>query len=893
MEELSNLTFAEPIDLNLVRYLYNVINSSAGYTPDELANLNIQLKTIMKSISRNNYNIVNYSHSKNMGIGRVYASKNNAVASVKKIVRNTIVGDNFIDIDEDKSYATHTYNLALHLGYNPTQMVNILSYITDNDNKIRNDIAKYYEIEVKNAKMILNAVLFGKTLKNALTMNVAKSKPIYPFVNAFVNEIENVKQFLCSHNNYTHLKNDIYKKYIKTDWDKVSKKDRITYKTLELYNQNKPINTLLSYILQHQEYLSLEAKLKALVEMNAIDVIKIKIKGNGNKCVDAYLCSLAHDGVMLVKKKDFVYDKQFINQLAYNVKCKLNYSIYNLSIKPTTERIDINYDDFEDFKSKTDDDVGLKHFIRHKITDATAGEIIKTSLKDKLVYDDNIETWYFYDNGYFKTINKGDVSSLILSLFGENCSYGDALFTLEGHYFNTDKSSKIINFIKEGLKYTDFYKDHLSSSKGYILFKDKIIQSTATGIKLLDHTPNIKFFVKPIDLDATLIYNILNNELGTYVKEKDISFINDILKYETYVDKTIFKDPYDDDAYGNALKNYIIRSLFGLFIGDKDKIFLTMRGGANSSKGVITNWVNKCFGSLIGELNGEVLCAKLNKEADDAKALAPFASLLSCRLIIINEISKSSKYNTVLIKKISSGGDTIQVRALFKNQVSVSVCFKLLLFMNEWIVAEDNDDALIVRNKAIEMNYTFGAVENLDKKIKKGDAEIKNICETDIKYRYAFVLALMRCLTYTHSWNDIVEETSKRLTTKNLDDKLQIVERIMCDSKENNQYILCKFNNIDVDVNNYGNHFITTDEMRDIYDRLPRAYPKKHYEMGFKLKRDFIEYLEKNCGVVKIRCNEGKYRNKWLYVGIDKIINDDEDEDEDNKNDENDITEYN
>lgn len=883
MENLGNLIFAEPIDLDLIRYIYNTINNHKSFDRDQLANLNIQFKTIMSSIHKNKYNIVNYSHSKNMGIGRVYANKNNSLASIKKIIRNTLCADKVIDIDEDKSYATHTYNLARQLGYIHTDMMNINAYISDKDNKFRNDIASYYNIDPKNAKMILNSVLFGKTLKNTLIANdIKKDTPIHPFVKSFVDEISNVKDFLCNHHKYTHLKNDIYKKYTKTNFKDIPVKDRLTYKTLDKYNHLKPSNTLFSYILQNQEYLSLQAKLDALIELNAIEIAKIKIKGQGNKLCDVYLCSLAHDGIMIFKKNGFNYDTQFLNDLSYKVRCKLNYDVYNLSIKPTDDKLDIDFEDYEEFKEKIDDDTTTNHFIRYSMNDAIAGNIIVKKLKDILIYDDNTELWYYYENGYFKTINKQDVQTLILNLFGNDGIYYDDLFTLEGHYFITDKTSKIINFIKYPLTQSNFYTTYLHTSKGYILFQDKILKATAHGIELIDHTPSIKFFVKPIELNAQLLYDIHYNKLGTY-KENELLDIHTIKQYSEYVENQIFKEPYDNELYGKALQNYIIRSLFGLFIGEMDKMFLTMRGGANSSKGVITNWLNVCVRELIGELNGDVLCAKYNKEADDAKALAPFVYLLSTRLVIVNELSKSAKYNTNLFKKLSSGGDTIIARALFKNQVAVPVCFKLICFMNDWLVAEDGDDALMLRNKAIEMNYTFGSVEDPEKKIKRGDPNIKNICETDEKYRYAFLLTLLNNYSYTHQWDERVELTSKTLTTKNIDDKLRIIEMVMGDAKEfQKQYILCKFNNIkyninDSDIIQQEKCYITTDEMRYIYNRLVKAYPKKYYTMGFKLKKDFIEYLEKNCGVYKFRMTSGGLRSKWVYVGIQPIIDDDDD----------------
>lgn len=883
---MDTLTFAEPIDLDVTRYIYNTINNHKSFDTEQLANLNLQLKTMMSSIHKNKYNIVNYSHSKNMGIGRVYPIKNNSLASIKKIVRNTLCCDKVIDIDEDKSYATHTYNLAKLLGYNHTDMMNINAYICDKDNKIRNDIASYYNIDLKNAKMILNSVLFGKTLKNTIIANdIKKNTPIHPFVKSFVDEISNVKNYLCNHHKYTHLKNDIYKKYTKTNFKDVPLKDRLIYKTLDKYNHLKPSNTLFSYILQNQEYLSLQAKLDALIELNAIEIAKIKIKGQGNKNTFAYLCSLAHDGIMIFKKNGFNYDTQFFNELSNKVRCKLNYDVYNLSIKPTDDKLDIDFEDYEAFKQKIDDDTTTNHFIRKNISDATAGKIIINKLKDILIYDDNTELWYYYENGYFKTINKQDIQTLILKLFGNDGIYSDDLFTLQGHYFNTDKTSKIINFIKYPLTQSNFYTKYLHTSKGYILFQDKILKATTNGIELMDHTPSIKFFVKPIELNAQLLYDIHYNKLGTY-KENGLRDIHTIKQYSLYVENQIFKEPYDNELYGKALQNYIIRSLFGLFIGEMDKIFLTMRGGANSSKGVITNWLNICVGELIGELNGDVLCSKYNKEADDAKALAPFVYLLSKRLVVVNELSKSAKYNTNLFKKLSSGGDTIIARALFKNQVSVPVCFKLLCFMNDWLVAEDGDDALMLRNKAIEMNYTFGSVEDLENKIKKGDTNIKNICETDIKYRYAFLLTLLKNYSYTHQWDDIVEHTSKTLTTKNIDDKLQIIEMIMGDAKEyQKQYILCKFNNIEYNITcsdtiQQEKCYITTDEMSEIYNRLVRAYPKKYYKMGFKLKRDFIDYLNEKCGVVKHKISSGVLRKRWVYVGIQPIADDDDDDDD-------------
>ena len=284
---------------------------------------------------------------------------------------------------------------------------------------------------------------------------------------------------------------------------------------------------------------------------------------------------------------------------------------------------------------------------------------------------------------------------------------------------------------------------------------------------------------------------------------------NEIVENELkqVVRKTIIEDVFGDqsDKYlhflARALSGEIQDKIWGLFLGNRD-----------CGKGVNVGMARNAFEDYIGEFESDRLLSEHFAEIDSKKNgwLIPYQFK---RVIFSNELQKDDKGNRVklnskIIKSINSGGDEIDARALYSDNVQVKLQCSMMIMANDAPPATTND----IFEKCLELKTTrqFKSNEFINKKIDSAESEIEK--DTYInKYRLADpdIKAKMKDLLWCDAFIQIVidhyKETALSVCNINEDDDEEDISKII-------------FKSLNV-TGNY-NDFISSNEVKSIFKDL-------------------------------------------------------------------------
>ncbi|MDA8539193.1 hypothetical protein N9K47_00450, partial [bacterium] len=117
-----------------------------------------------------------------------------------------------------------------------------------------------------------------------------------------------------------------------------------------------------------------------------------------------------------------------------------------------------------------------------------------------------------------------------------------------------------------------------------------------------------------------------------------------------------------------------------------DKDWAAFLGERNSGKSVLIGLLEQAFGSqLVATLNAETFMCSKFADTDTAKALGFLLQVEHHRLIFTNEcdVSGDKLINGALVKKLSSGGDSISARALYQNACTFKLSGRLCMAAND------------------------------------------------------------------------------------------------------------------------------------------------------------------------------------------------------------------
>lgn len=139
----------------------------------------------------------------------------------------------------------------------------------------------------------------------------------------------------------------------------------------------------------------------------------------------------------------------------------------------------------------------------------------------------------------------------------------------------------------------------------------------------------------------------------------------------------------NNDEMRDSWLNTTARALAGDI---EDKNWVVCMGERDCGKGVLVGMLEKAFGNYCRATNGENFVFK-NNIGDSAKALSWLVPFEFKRLILTNEITRDAdntyKINGNILKKLASGGDTIEARVNHKDEINFVCQARPMMFCND------------------------------------------------------------------------------------------------------------------------------------------------------------------------------------------------------------------
>ena len=300
----------------------------------------------------------------------------------------------------------------------------------------------------------------------------------------------------------------------------------------------------------------------------------------------------------------------------------------------------------------------------------------------------------------------------------------------------------------------------VEEQKGHLLFNNGVLDMATFEIKPKD--PKY-FFLNRInrDFDANMI--------------RHARLINQI--YRRLLDKS-----FTNTEKWNYLLQMLSRALAGHY---EDKQFITLLGESNCGKGKLTQLMQHALGGnkgFVGTFNSKVLLiSKHDQEA--AKEWMWFVDLWNKRIIVANEtppitdtVRKGARteervrpFDSNTLKVLTSGGDLISMRKLYKNEVALPSRAFPIIFANDVPGFEPFDGAVQKRANHIEFDRTSSSTitEDTDKEFVADSSIDSWVLQPDVGD--AFIAML--CYWYTESLTNripkpdfVIREAQKRGT---------------------------------------------------------------------------------------------------------------------------------
>jgi len=310
-------------------------------------------------------------------------------------------------------------------------------------------------------------------------------------------------------------------------------------------------------------------------------------------------------------------------------------------------------DDFEYYKSITTKD----RTIESSNDDIGAASIVISHYKDVMIICKDV-LYIKKDNIWI--YNERPVDKLLIDMIGK---LDIKFYGADGkRKYNYNKSVKNIKNCIIAIKANrtiindKFYDNMIKYNKYYIPFNDGIYSFKEKKLYKYEELPNVNF---------------------TFNINRNFPIFNQ-LDYNKMMDRIIIPIyPNEDERNYNA--HCKARALAGCYT---DKKWYAFTGSRNSGKGTETGLLRKAFGDYVMEFNAKCLIKNKFSNPDAAKCLSWVIDKKDARIIISNELEKGVILNGGFIKTLS-GGDVMEGRKNFQDEVSFTPQFTVILCLNE------------------------------------------------------------------------------------------------------------------------------------------------------------------------------------------------------------------
>jgi len=377
-------------------------------------------------------------------------------------------------------------------------------------------------------------------------------------------------------------------------------------------------------------------------------------------------------------------------------------------------------DDIDFYKSITKKDL----IIDGANDDIGASEIVVNYYKESLIICKGI--LYVNDNDIW-AYNEKQVNNLLIDMIGK----------LDIKFYGADRKrkyqyNKSIKHIKDcivcikankSIINDKFYDNMIKNNKFYLPFNDGIYSFKDKKLFKYNELPNIHFTYK------------INRNFPKFNK-KD---------YKELMDRVIIPIyPNEDEKNYNA--HIKARALAGCY---EDKKWYGYSGSRNSGKGTETGILKNAFGDFVMEFNAKCLVLTKFVNPDSAKSLSWVVDKRNARIIISNEIDgdENTILNGAFIKTLASGGDTMEGRKNYQDEISFIPQFTMFLCYNKFYKVEpfdatENLEQFEYKSKFVERHELIEGVSFLKLK----DDNIKDFIKED-RIIDAYTLYILNAFT--------------------------------------------------------------------------------------------------------------------------------------------------
>ena len=355
--------------------------------------------------------------------------------------------------------------------------------------------------------------------------------------------------------------------------------------------------------------------------------------------------------------------------------------------------------------------------IRVVDNDKEASDILYEELKEDLVYCENN---YYYRHENIWISDEKSIRSLIRSYVMNSNIYkrgdGDDKNVLE-YSSNYSSASQITHCILDLAvcnTNNNWLRNGQLSSLGKILFDNGYYDFR-----------NEKFYSNESDeFDKSIIFMGKIHHSFAHFSDDDMAYMHEIKNKMFY------------QTLGEDVGNYFIENLARGLAGDLMKKIFFGLGGTNTGKSKLTTAIKLSFGDYFGSFNGENLTYR-NTSQDEAAQMRWCMLLKYKRVIISNELRTTSEISGNMVKKLSSGGDTLIGRGHCESECEFIPHFLPIVFANDISKITPFDDATRLRTNFISYDKQFVDEPTNEFELKKDD-NIDNEIRT-LRFQRCFI----------------------------------------------------------------------------------------------------------------------------------------------------------
>jgi phage/plasmid-associated DNA primase len=690
VSSLDKITFLEVVDVNAVEALVQSElldkefsdNYAQKFSSGIYANVIAQLNQYKKLYNKKIGAFkVTYNKPRHK-YGRVFPNKSLGLTSFSKKIRNTFIKDNYIDLDISNAQPAIVYNICKS---NNIECPYIEKYNQKRD-IILQEVIDEYDVTRKDAKQLfISLAFFGSFSGWASSLKLDNVKPL-KFINMISKELKTIAKV-------------------------VKKANPDLYETARKLNKDNTLGSFFSLYLQEYETRIMECVIEWL--SNKTTVLNFPN-------TDIKVCTYEFDGIKLLKHN---VDKYGLNKLINNLN-DIVLETMGFDIKFEEKPIDIGYDieytpterKIVDYENQSIED-GVSN-------DKEAAEKVYLlyphwvyCLGTLYVFDSKSGMWSC-DNTLYKTIIMSLTDELRViakdkngNIYFSNSSYGSCKTSME----------KLPCLIKTLCKNDDWLKQKECSSLGKLLFNNGYLD-LKNGFHFYDKetygfNPDILFMGK------------INRNFEQFDDEQ-MEYLNDIKQ-------RLFYNPL-----GKDVGDYFVLNIARGLMGDMMKRVLFGLGTTDCGKTILTKAIEASLGDYVGAFNAENLLYR--KTSNDEGQLMRWALLLRFkRIIISNEMKSTSTINGNMLKKISSGGDSLTGRFHGGNEMSFILHSLAIMMANDLPPISPYDKAVDNRTRVVHHKKQFkDVVEDEENELLKDYNLIDEI--KTAKFQNAFVMMLVQ-----------------------------------------------------------------------------------------------------------------------------------------------------